>query len=1118
MPKHIITRQYQNLKGFSTDSIYLRPPNVSEKAINIHRDPDGSFTPRRGFQCEAADIGGLGITSFDSPCRCGIELVCVNSDGLLYRRISNQIHISFNSSYNKSWFQFSIFTNPNIFNNNPGWNFEPWALTPWSSPSGESITYNGYIKSAAIAVGNQSNVTTINVQSGHVVQTGNTIVVLNQETRSNQLRTVTSTTLTSITFSGGTLTVNNNDRIDVFTEQLFGRGFDVVTAYPISQFITFLNTIDGVSAYAEGDTNFPAAFIPIQEFTNLTTGSETTLTYYYWEQIPTPVLPTLPGSANILNQNSLSFENASFCVFDEVLYCTNGYDFVVKYDGQNVYLAGMPKGDRPFVETAGSGDLTANNRYYYAITYEQIDNARHLIEGQVSDSYLYIVGGSNEKVNVTINDLISTSRYNTNGALSRTGSDVVYGPDSEGNYYHFIPVQSGQTFIVGDTAYYLDNNIAKVNWGIATPFTGTNLPVDPGYGVLVGDFVSFIDNGGTLRKRQVVDIDLTTTPNQLEISGTNVDSSNNPYLSAYIESPVLGHIGIVDGDQNNVTVINLLVIISPPAENNLAIGDLVTFTDYDGNFIKRTIVGRTSSTITLDHSVSVLDGTLIKSDTIDTDQITLKNTKSTNIVTSGGWSFDPWSTTPWSSSIGEGDPFSNNLRINIYRSLGSPNGELTSLSLLNAIPNNSFLDNQIYLDNLSDDELELQIKFSNPVQIPNPPPKCKYLLSYQNMVIYAGGSRNPQDTEWSLDAFYFSKGNEPEAVPASTNFQLVPSNDDIISGCAVSGTSLVIGKDRSIYAISGDLLTSQFQVIPVAPGSNIGVAAHATMKSVGGLLYFLSNTNGVYAMSETQMFPTDPEGDPIPLTKPIDVLFRTRPFDKNKQYVLKRAVAVNYTPDSEYWLFIPCEDKNTGARNANTNSVVLCLDYMDKNWFTWNSINAAGGFATIGDDVFWQERRFSGFVGNTSNTYRQHRNYRLIDYADHTRTIPVFWSSGWEDLNYPQVRKKFIRAMLYFDRIDSLYQLNEPFLFFSTYLNRFPDNRDTFAPVTTVNNSVKWGTAWSWKPWSGTVDPFIRINLKNGTTAKSLQVSLEMNKLNTSFKFNGFQLEISPEYDKTFVR
>lgn len=1092
--KHIITRTYNNLKGFSTDSIYLRPPNVSDEAINIHRDPDGSFSPRRGFQCDIANIGGLGLTSFDSPCRCGIELVCLHRDGNLYRRITKEITIQFTTTYAPAWFQFNIFTNPNVFNNSPGWSFSPWSLSPWSSPSGESITFNGFIKSAAIVSGNQTNVTTVNVLAGHVVQIGNMIAVENQETNAIQNYTVTGVGATSITFTGGTLTVNNNDRIDIFIEQLFLKGFDVPNPYPISQFLNVLNSISGINAFASGNTTYAAAFIPIQESTTITSGNESELEYNYWEKIPCPLSPLLPGSASVQNQNSPDFENASFCVWDEVLYCTNGYDFVVKYDGQNAYLAGMRKGDRPNITDNGAGSLPFNTKYYYAITYEQKDNATHLIEGQISDSILYTTpnDASTHSNNVDIIDIQANTGYNTNGALSTGAADVIYGPDNNGNYYHYIATSPGQTFIVGDTAYYLDRAIATVNWG-GSPITGTNIAVDPGYGVLVGDTISFIDNGGILRQRNVVDINTTVTPNLLEVNGSAVDTSNNPAISEYVESPVYGHLAIINGNQTNQTTLNVL------AGHSLVAGDVVTFRDSSNVITTRTLTATGATTISFLNAVSVLDLTLIASSTIDNNLIVLQTNKSTAIVTNNG------------------DPMSNNLRINIYRSQGSPNGELSELSLVASIPNDSFSANQNFIDNLIDTELLLQIAFANPIQTPNPPPKCKYLLSYQNLIIYAGGSRNPKDTQWSLDAFYWSVGDQPEAVPAATNFQLLPSNDDIISGLGISGSSLVIGKDRSIYSISGDLITSQFQVTPVAPGSNIGFAANATVKSVGNLLYFL-HTNGVYSMSENQMFPTDSFGDPIPLSKPIDVLFRTQPFDKNKQFVFKRAVAINYTSDNEYWLFLPCENVSGTVRNANSNSRILCFDYMDKNWFNWQGINAAGGFATIGDDIYWQERRLSGFVGNTANLYRQHRHYRLIDYADHTQAMRVFWSSSWEDLDYPQVRKKFIRCMLLFARIDSLYQLNTPFLSFASYLNRFPGLKDTIAPVTTVNNSTKWGSAWSWQKWAGVVDPFIRINLRNGTTAKSMQISLEMQQLNTSFKFQGFQLEIAPEYDKTFVR
>lgn len=1099
MRSHIITKTYQNLRGFSTDSIYLRTPNISDEAINVHRDPDGTFTPRRGFQCETANIGGLGLTSFDSPCRCGVELVCVHRDGSLYRRVKNSIFISFSSAYPKCWFQFDIFTNPNQFNNSPGWNFQPWSTTAWSMASGESITYNGFIKSAAIVVGNQPLVTTINVQAGHVIQNNDVICVLSQESSTSiETRKVIAVGATSVTFSGGTLTVKNNDRLDIFTEQLFFNGFDEANPYPISQFIAFLNSINGVSAYAEGIVNTPAAFIPIQEFENLLSGESTTLDYYYWERIPSPFYPVLAGSANIINQNALDFENASFCIWDEVLYCTNGYDFPVKYDGQNVYLAGMPMGDRPIATKKGNGKITASLIYHYAITYSQKDNATHLAEGEVSYFFDYTTGGTDEEINVEIHNLIANSGYNTNAALAAGTAatpDRVYGSDSESNYYHFIATSGGQTLIVGDTAYYQDRLIAKVTGGLAT---GTLIPVINGYGVLVGDTISFVDNAGFTIRRFVQDIDLTVSPNLLEISGSSVDVSNNPDIYAYVESPVYGHIGIASGNQLATTTFNL-IITGGIVENNLVVGELVHFFDNQNVFTTRRVVTRSAGNITIDQPASILDGTLIYSDVIDSTQITLKSTKLNPIVTNLL------------------DPISNNLMVNIYRSEGSNFGQLSELKLIQSIPNNSFNDTSVYVDNLANTELLFQTSFANPINAPSPPPKCKYLLTYNNTIIYAGGSRDPADKEWSLDAFYFSEGNQPESVPVATNYQLMPSNNDIVTGVGQSGSCLIIGKSNSIYSISGDILTGQFQVTAVSPGSNIGITSHDSIRAVGGLMYFV-HESGVYSIVENQFYPTDKDGDPIPLSKDIDVLFKSKPFNKNKQFVLKRSTAVNFSGDNEYWLFIPCEEVSGTARNANVNSIVLCYDYEKQNWFKWNGINAAGGFARIGTQIFWQERRLSGFVGNTANLYRQHRNFRLIDYADHTSPIPVFWSSSWEDIGYPQVRKKFIRAMLLFDRIDNLNQVNEPYLFFATYLNRFPDNKDTKASVTTVNNSVKWGSAWSWKQWSGAVDPFISIGLKNGTTAKSMQISLQMQKLNTSFKFIGFQLEIAPEYTKTFVR
>lgn len=1108
--KHVITKTYDNLRGFSTDNIYARPPQVADQAFNIHKNTDESFGPRRGYQCETANIGGQGFATLDTPCRCGIEKVCLHRDGNLYRELVRNIFIkydllSFISGWSVSpwsitpwsvslvsiskrvWFEFTIFTDDRYLATDPGWSVSPWSFSPWGSPNGESITFNGWLNQAAIVNGTQTNVNTVVVDVGHIVTSPSVITFLDQGTDTVQYRSVTSVTPTSITFTGPPISVNNDDRINLFYEQLFRKGFDVDTPYPISQFISYLNTIPGITAFADGDDSYPAAFIPIQEITQLVNDQETFLEYFYWEVIPHPVNPLLPGTAQVLNQNSPTFENASFAIVDEVLYCTNGYDFPVKYDGQNAYLSGVPIGLKVDASdnTTSPGPFSATEKYSYAITYEQKDAAGHIVEGGLSPQFLWVVP-TGPRTNVIIEDLTANSGYNTNAAIF-TGSPtpVVYGPDNNGFYYHYVPVSAGYTLIVGDSGYYRDALIAKAKNGTAT--LTTRIIVDAGHGVIIGDEIYFLDNSNVLRRRTVVDIDNTGIDPVLEIDGGQVDIQNDPDIYSYVEDNVYGHVAITDAAYVNQTTFGV------EAGHTLVIGDEIVFLDPLRVVVRRTLTNVTATTITFAYSASISAGQLITSNSMDPTTITIQSGKLNPIVTIMG------------------EIISNNLRINVYRTAKNA----TEFRLIAKIPNNSFAATQTYVDQLPDGERG--IRYVVPLRSPGPPPMCKYLLEFNNVLIYAGGSRNPEDTDFSLDGAYFSQGDEPENVPPATNSFLVPSNDDIVSGVGKSGSVLVVFKDRSIYAISGDLLTSQFEVVAVAPGSNIGCAANASIVSIGGLLYFL-HTNGVYTMSESQLFPTDEFGRPVPVSQMIDVKFREKPFEVNRRFVFKRAVGVNYTDDNEYWLFMPCENITGTARNANQFSRVFCFDYEDKNWFEWNQINAAGGFIYYNGAIVWQERRLSGFVGNTSNTYRQHNYRRLIDYADHTTTIPTFWSSSWEDLGLPEVRKKFIRCRLLIDRIDSLYQFNQPLIKFASYLDRYPNLKDTIKTVTTVNNSTRWGSFWSWSKWAGLVDSFAAIDFRQGTTAKSLQISMEMNQLNTAYKFAGFRIEISPDYPVSILR
>lgn len=450
---------------------------------------------------------------------------------------------------------------------------------------------------------------------------------------------------------------------------------------------------------------------------------------------------------------------------------------------------------------------------------------------------------------------------------------------------------------------------------------------------------------------------------------------------------------------------------------------------------------------------------------------------------------------------------SNNLKINIYRKTGAGG----VYRLIKTIPNNSYATPITFIDSVPQgmEGRELEI----PPRPNTPPPKSAYVVPFNNILCFGGDPVND-------DFIWYSEADNPEYVPPTNNF-IVPSNDDDVSGLGIAGSSLIVFKGSSIYTVSGDLINNQFTVEPVCSGKNIGCASHHSIQQVGNLLYFL-HSNGVYTMNDTTIFPTDKYGNPVPISLPIDQYFRSIPLDYDQTFRLKRAVAINYTFDSQYILFLPCEDDpadSSGVKYANDSSQVLMFDDQGKNWYQWTNWNAAGGFAIIGDNLYFQDRRRPTSGNFTSNNYRQHRLYRETDYADHVAPIRVTMRTSWEALGQPRVRKKYVRAVLLFDEVSTLLQDPNFELLFTTYLNFINKNPDTIANVTTVHNGEAFNIApFNWTTFAGYDDPFLVVPLKQGTAAKGLQIGLQMKKLNSSFKLQGFQLEIATDFRKTVAR
>ena len=948
MTDHILTKTYDGLRGFSTDSKFVRPANVSDKAINMVRLPDGTFSPRRGYQVQIDDVGGLGMSTYEDLSTGQNLPVCISRDGNLYVQQSGSMTISFSdpNSNPASYITYEIYVDPSLVSDNQTCDFDPYlsvddtalvddcmkfrakqklAYASVAIGSG-SATYSGTLSGAPITPG------TIYMTDGTLSLSDDSLGGFDGDTGvgTNTINYTTGAYTVTLSGATGALVADYSSTLQSQFNQCLGKGFLEASPYSVADIITDLGAITGVTVVSSGNTNYPAAFLDITEETIIPHGKSATLVWYYWENANRTVASTFSGIAAKINSDDLI--NASFAAYENDLYIATPFDAVHKYDGQTVYKAGMPEGTAPGLAVVASGTGIDAGDHTYFVSHEQVDATGRIVEGVVSDTTTITVG-ANEDVNVTVTNLLQGSGWNTNCAIvngaGQTNVNTITVDDGSGGPH---------TLSVGDTAYFYDS--------------------------------------------------------------------------------------------------------------------------VEGDYVTREVTANTASTITVaGNAVTVADNAVI----------------------------------------------SNNLRINIYRTkagLTEPGYEVVS------IPNNSYASTQVYLDQILDANLGTQ--YTAPERASDPPPSnVGVVIPYANLLVFTD-DRNNDDLVW------FSEPNNPEYVSASSNGFIVPSNDDDVTGAGVAGSTLIIFKEKSIYAVSGDLVNNQFTVESVSSGANIGAVSHHTIAQVGQLLYFL-HTNGVYTLAETEIFPTDKFGNPVPISIMIDQIFREDPFEADHRLIGRRATAINYSKDNQYLLFLPAEDV-AAPKGANLNSRVLCYDYQGKNWFEWTRVNAAGGWYVQDDDLFWQER----LVKNntiTAKKYKQHRKYRLIDQVDHVTPIRVTFESSWEDMGQPRVRKKFVRTVLLFDEISAIFQENIPTMCFYTYRDWVDGRISTSADVMQKIQSKAWSTdSWSWLAWSGYQDSFITIASKGGTVSKSMKIGLRLNTINTSFRLQGFQLEVAKDFGRTIVR
>lgn len=312
-----------------------------------------------------------------------------------------------------------------------------------------------------------------------------------------------------VSYSGSSAVCNIQVRFDVATNQYrmiieegtlvvlnqgLGLGVDVGGPYSFNSLTTAINGLTGFSAVLTGNVNTPAAFIKTIEVTSLI-GTSVQCVAKYWEalNVITQTGKAGPLQGSETNRNASNFENVSAVQVQNCIYFSNGYDPVLKYDGQNAYRAGLPPatdGSTGTFTVTASGTAGAN-LYVWREQFIQIDANGNQIEGNTVFSSEYLLNEpSVNAVTVTVSSIQAGSGFNTNCALiSGTGTGTA------------IPVTAGHTIKAGDTAYLWDTVTSSYVTRKVLSIAATTVNVDSsiGYTSTTTDSKNVISNNLRIR-------------------------------------------------------------------------------------------------------------------------------------------------------------------------------------------------------------------------------------------------------------------------------------------------------------------------------------------------------------------------------------------------------------------------------------------------------------------------------------------------------------------------------------------------------------------------------------------------------------------------------------------
>jgi hypothetical protein len=263
----------------------------------------------------------------------------------------------------------------------------------------------------------------------------------------------------------------------LLVDQALGMGFDEASTYTIDQLRAVIDALANFAATVTGSTSTPAAFLKIVRNHDLTsTGGAYAGRAGYWTAINTTA--TNPFSGSQTHKDDADFEPVSTIQLQNVLYCTNGYDQVHKYDGQTFYRAGVPT-PASLTSALGAAGAVTGSSYLHKAQMVQIDAVGNVVEGNVRTTTSGL-GPAAQRMTLTVANVQAGTGYNTNCAIVAGAQATV----------NTITVDDGSggthTMKVGDTAYFFDSVSSSYVEREVTAIAATTITV-AGNAVTVAD-------------------------------------------------------------------------------------------------------------------------------------------------------------------------------------------------------------------------------------------------------------------------------------------------------------------------------------------------------------------------------------------------------------------------------------------------------------------------------------------------------------------------------------------------------------------------------------------------------------------------------------------------------